>query len=246
MNRSLVALLMASSMVFAAGCTSKKYVRNETTPIINKTNDLDDLTRKTTNQIKDTDTRAQQGIKSVDEKASAADQKAQSAAQAADQANNAANQVNGRADQLTSTVANLDNYKPVVDSEVHFAFNSDVLSKKAKEALDELASSVGNMQHFIVTVEGGADSVGNAEYNYDLSQRRADAVIQYLEQKANIPAYRIYVIGLGKDHPVVPNTSAANRAKNRRVEVRLMTNRDEGATAASQQSAPPSAMPQHP
>lgn len=242
MNRTVVALLMASSLTFAAGCSSKKYVRNETTPIINKTNELDEMTRNNTNAIKDVDTRSQQGIKSADAKAAQADQKAQSAAQAADQAQNAANQVNGRADQLQATVANLDNYKPVVDSEVHFAFNSDKLSSKAKDALDQLAGSIGNMQHFIVTVEGGADSVGSETYNYDLSQRRARAVIQYLEQKSNIPAYRIYQIGLGEDHPVAPNTTAADRAKNRRVEVRLMTNRDEAASAANQ----PSAMPQHP
>jgi len=242
MNRSVVALLMASSVAFGAGCTSKKFVRNETTPIINKTNELDEMTRNNSNSIKDVDTRSQQGIKAVDAKASQADQHAQSAAQAAAQAETSANQVNGRADQLQTAVANLDNYKPVVDSEVHFAFNSDLLSKKAKEALDELASNVGNMQHFIVTVEGGADSVGSADYNYDLSQRRAQAVIQYLEQKASIPAYRIYVIGLGEDHPVGPNTTAAERAKNRRVEVRLMTNRDEAASAANQSGA----MPQHP
>lgn len=242
MNRSVVALLMLSSLAFGAGCTSKKYVRNETTPIINKTNELDEMTRSNSNAIKDVDSRSQQGIKAVDEKAAQADQKAQSAAQAAAQAETSATQVNGRADQLQTAVANLDNYKPVVDSEVHFAFNSDVLSKKAKEALDELASNVGNMQHFIVTVEGGADSTGSSEYNYDLSQRRAQAVIQYLEQKASIPAYRIYLIGLGEDKPVAPNTTAADRAKNRRVEVRLMTNRDEATSASNQ----PGAMPQHP
>ncbi|MBV8207554.1 MAG: OmpA family protein [Acidobacteria bacterium] len=238
MIRSLIALPLAMGLVFAAGCTSKKYVRNETTPVINKTNELDAMTRDTTNTIKDVDKRSQQGIQAADAKAGQADQKAQSAAQAAAQAENSANQVNGRADQLQTSVANLDNYKPVVDSEVHFAFNSDQLSRKAKEALDQLASSIGSMQHFIVTVEGGADSVGSEDYNYDLSHRRAEAVIQYLEQKANIPAYRIYVIGLGKDHPAVPNTNAANRAKNRRVEVRLMTNRDEGTTAANQQPGP--------
>lgn len=242
MNRPFVALLLASSITFAAGCTSKKYVRNETTPIINKTNELDEMTRNNTNAIKDVDARSQQGIQAVDAKAAQADQKAQAAAQAAAQAETSANQVNGKADQLQTTVANLDNYKPVVDSEVHFAFNSDLLSKKAKEALDELASNIGNMQHYLITVEGGADSVGSENYNYDLSQRRARAVIQYLEQKSSIPAYRIYLIGLGKDHPVAPNTDASNRAKNRRVEVRLMTNRDEGATAANQQ---PGAM-QHP
>ena len=242
MNRSMVALLLASSLTFVAGCSTKRYVRNETTPVINKTNELDEMTRNNTNAIKDVDARSQQGIQAADAHAGQADQHAQSAAQAAQQAQTSATQLSGRADQLQNEVANLDNYKPVVDSEVHFAFNSDRLSSKAKDALDELSSNIGNMQHFIVTVEGGADAVGSKEYNYDLSQRRASAVIQYLEQKSNIPAYRIYVIGLGKDHPVAPNSSASDRAKNRRVEVRLMTNREESASAANQ----PGTMPQHP
>ena len=74
----------------------------------------------------------------------------------------------------------------------------------------------------------------------DLSQRRAQAVIQYLANKANVPAHKIYLIGLGKDHPVAENSSAAGRAKNRRVEVRLMTNREgEGTSAANQQPTAP-------
>ena len=67
-------------------------------------------------------------------------------------------------------------------------------------------------------------SVGSAEYNYDLSQRRANSVIQYLATKYNVPAHKIYVIGLGKDKPVETNKTKQGRADNRRVDVRLMTN----------------------
>ena len=73
-------------------------------------------------------------------------------------------------------------------------------------------------------MEGGTDSVGSADYNYDLSQRRANSVIQYLASKYNVPAHKIYVIGLGKDKPVESNKTKAGRADNRRVDVRLMTN----------------------
>jgi outer membrane protein OmpA-like peptidoglycan-associated protein len=66
--------------------------------------------------------------------------------------------------------------------------------------------------------------VGSAEYNYDLSQRRANAVIQYLASKYSVPAHKIYVIGLGKDKPVETNNTKQGRADNRRVDVRLMTN----------------------
>ena len=76
----------------------------------------------------------------------------------------------------------------------------------------------------LAALEGSTDSVGSAEYNYDLSQRRADAVIQYLAAKYNVPAHKIYVIGLGKDKPVETNKTSQGRADNRRVDVRLMTN----------------------
>jgi len=239
MNRISLVLAIAVALGFSAGCTSKKYVRQQTTPIINKTNELDEMTARNTNAIRDVDTRAQQGIQGVNQKATLADQKAATADQNATQAQQMASQLATRADQIESTVANLDQFKTVVETDVHFAFNSDALSKKAKEALDELATSVGSAQHFIITVEGGADSVGSKEYNYDLSQRRAQAVIQYLAGKANIPAHQIYLIGLGKDHPVADNSSNSGRARNRRVEVRLMTNREaEGTTAANQPTGP--------
>ena len=92
----------------------------------------------------------------------------------------------------------------VTETSVHFGFNKDNLTKKAKEALDQLATDVPNTKGYIITVEGGTDSVGNADYNYDLSQRRADSVIQYLASQHNVPAHKIYLIGLGKDKPVEP------------------------------------------
>ena len=58
---------------------------------------------------------------------------------------------------------------------------------------------------------GGTDSTGSAQYNYDLSQRRADAVVQYLAAKYNIPAHRFYLIGIGKDQAVAPNKTAEGR-----------------------------------
>src|SRR5437870_6355949 len=242
MTRTSLTLLLATSMVASVGCASKNYVRNETTPLINKTNELDDLTAKNTKDIKDVDARAQAGIQAVQTKATEVDQKALAAGQTADQAQTTANAATKRVDVLTNTVANLDNYRPVAETSVHFGFDKDNLTKKAKEALDQLATDVPNTKGFIITVEGGTDSVGSAEYNYSLSERRADSVIQYLASKHNIPAHKIYLVGLGKDKPVEDNKSREGRAKNRRVDVRLMTNTAEGSTPAQQQ-APATAPP---
>jgi hypothetical protein len=63
-------------------------------------------------------------------------------------------------------------------------------------------------------------------------------VIQYLASKYNVPAHKIYLIGLGKDKPVDSNKTSEGRAKNRRVDVRLMTNTqgDTNQPATPQQS----------
>ena len=110
MNRySVLAVLVAGSLPFTVGCATKKYVRNETTPIINNVNELDDQTAKNTRDIHDVDNRAQQGIAQVNNKAAAADQKALAAGQSADQANQNATQASNRVTSLAGTVENLDN-----------------------------------------------------------------------------------------------------------------------------------------
>jgi outer membrane protein OmpA-like peptidoglycan-associated protein len=232
MNRTSLTLMLAVGLAATIGCSSKNYVRQQTTPLINKTNELDDLTAKNSRDIKDVDQRAQAGIQAVQARAAEIDQKALAAGSNADKAQQAANSATQRVDTLTNTVINLDNYRPVVETSVHFGFDKDNLTKQAREAIDQLAASVAGTKGYIITVEGGCDSVGSSDYNYDLSQRRADAVIQYLASEKGIPAYKIYLIGLGKDKPVEPNTTREGRAKNRRVDIRLMTNTGAGATPA--------------
>jgi OmpA-OmpF porin, OOP family len=231
MNRICTVVTLALSIAATVGCASKNYVREQTTPLINKTNELDDITAKNSKDIKDVDARAQAGIQDVNTKAAAADQKAQAASQQADQAQTSANSATQRVDTLTSTVANLDNYRVVNETSVEFGFNKDNLTKDAKQQLDQLAGNIANTKGYIIAVEGATDSVGDAEYNYALSQRRANSVIQYLASQYNVPAHKIYLIGLGKDKPVDSNKTAAGRAKNRRVDVRLMTNTSQGGSA---------------
>ena len=243
MKRSSLVVLLVGAMLATVGCASKNYVRQQTTPLINKTNELDDLTAKNTKDIKDVDARAQAGIQQVQAKADEVDQKALAAGQQATQAQSSADSAMHRVDTLQNTVVNLDNYRVVTETAVHFGFNKDGLTKQAKDALDQLANDVPNAKGYIVTVEGGTDSVGSADYNYDLSQRRANSVIQYLASTHNIPAYKIYLIGLGKDKPVESNKTSAGRAKNRRVDVRLMTNTTgETPSSGSASSTPPSSM----
>jgi OmpA-OmpF porin, OOP family len=234
MTRTSLMICLAASMIASVGCASKNYVKQQTTPLINKTNELDDMTAKNSKDIKDVDARAQAGIAAVNAKTAEVEQKTQTASTNAAQAQQTADAANGRVSVLTNTVANLDNYHAVAETSVKFAFNRDNLTPKAKEALDQLGGNIASTKGYIIALEGGCDSAGPADYNYDLSQRRANSVIQYLASKYNVPAHKIYVIGLGKDKPVESNKTAACRADNRRVDVRLMTNSvDSTAPAAT-------------
>jgi OmpA-OmpF porin, OOP family len=243
MKRISLTLMLALAAAASIGCTTKNYVRQQTTPLINKTNELDDLTAKNSKDIKDVDQRAQAGIQAVQARATEVDQKALVAGSNADKAQMAANSAVQRVDALTNAVVNLDNYRPVAEASVHFGFNKDNLTKQAKEAIDQLAASVATTKGYIITVEGATDSVGSADYNYDLSQRRANAVIQYLAAEKNVPAYKIYLIGLGKDKPVESNKTSDGRAKNRRVDIHLMTNTGNPAQTPSQSTPTASANP---
>jgi OmpA-OmpF porin, OOP family len=233
MNRTSLSVLLALTMAATVGCATKNYVRQQTTPLINKTNELDDMTAKNSRDIKDVDSRAQAGIEQVENKAAEANRKAQAAGQQATQAQTLADNAVHRVDTLQTTVANLDNYHVVTEASVHFGFDKDNLTKEAKDTLDHFASEVSNTKGYIITLVGGTDSTGPSDYNYGLSQRRADSVIQYLASQHNIPAHKIYLIGLGKDKPVDSNKTRDGRAKNRRVDVRLMTNSTGSETPAA-------------
>ncbi len=120
---------------------------------------------------------------------------------------------------------------------VNFGFDKATLSKDSKDQLDGFAQQLGSAKSYILEVTGATDSVGSAEYNYDLSQRRADAVVQYLASKYGVAAHRFYLIGIGKEKEVAPNTTADGRKQNRRVEVQLLSNATGQTNAAS--PAPP-------
>jgi OmpA-OmpF porin, OOP family len=231
MKRMLLPVLMAAAVAFTVGCTTKKEVSREVTPVMNKIDELDEQTAKTTHDIHDLDDRTQKGIQGVDQRAAAADQKAQTAGQQADQAQQLANNVNTGVQDLTNRVVNFDNYHAVSETSVHFGFNKAVLTRDDKQELDQLASQIPNVKNYIVQIEGHTDKVGSKEYNYELSKRRAAAVTQYLAAEHNVPAHKIYVIGLGKDAPL----EGQSRAENRRVEVRVMTNTTEQPQAAQSQ-----------
>jgi len=233
--KSACTFVLASAFVitFTVGCSTKNYVRSQTTPIINQTNGLDTKTAADHRNIQDTDERAKTGIAGAQSAANTADQHALAAGQSADAANHSAQEAYNRVDSLSGVVANLDNYKQLSDVSVTFAFDKYVLTAADKEQLDDMAANLTSARGYILEVTGGTDSVGDASYNYQLSQRRADAVANYLQSKYNIPPHKFYLVGIGKDQQVASDSTAAGRAKNRRVEIKLMSNMTDLPTSAS-------------
>ena len=215
---------LAIAIAALSGCATKNYVKTQTAPIIDQENQLNDKTAANNRAIHDTDDRATAGISKAQGAADTATSNAQSAQSAAGQAETSANDAVHRADSLASVVNGLDSYKPIGDVSVTFGFDKSVLTKDDKAQLDTFATTLGTAKSYILEVTGGTDSTGSADYNYALSQRRADAVVQYLASKYEIPARRFYLIGIGKDKEVADNNTREGRAKNRRVEIRMLTN----------------------
>ncbi len=219
------ALTAAALAVFGvSGCASKNYVKKQTGPLIEHTDTLDQQTANNNRQIHDVDDRAQAGIGKAQNTADTANQNAQSATQAANQADTAANDVAHRADSLDSVVKGLDNYREMTKVSVTFGFDKAALTNDDKQQLDSFAGQLGSAKSYILEVTGGTDSAGSAQYNYELSQRRADAVVQYLAAKYDVAPHRFYLIGIGKDQYVASNDTKEGRKENRRVQIRLLSN----------------------
>jgi len=251
MKSLLATTCILTGALLAGGCASKKYVRNTAAPIQAKVDQVGDQTTKngqqiedTRNQVKQVDERAQNGISAATERATAADQHAATADQHAGEAMNKANQASQLGEQntqaissLRNAVANIDDYKLQTTVAVPFKFNKYNLSDDAKQDLDKLAGDVKSDKRFFIAVEGYTDKTGSKAYNEALSRRRADAVVEYLVAKHDVPIYRIHMIGLGDEKPVEDARTRAARAKNRRVEVKVFS-ADQTINGTSTESTP--------
>lgn len=141
---------------------------------------------------------------------------AQETADAAVQGVNATNQ------RITA----LDDYVVQSTATVNFKVNSAVLSTEAKTSLDQVAQSAIQLKGYVIEVTGFASSEGDAKKNKALSQRRAQAVIDYLVETHNIPLRRIgQSYGFGELQAVADNATKEGREQNRRVEIKLLVNR---------------------
>jgi outer membrane protein OmpA-like peptidoglycan-associated protein len=106
------------------------------------------------------------------------------------------------------------------DSGLLFAFDSDVVQGNARQNLTNLANSLRRYPDSEVLIVGHTDNVGRAEYNQNLSERRARAARDFLVSQG-VASARIRTQGMGLREPVASNDTEAGRAQNRRVEVAI-------------------------
>ena len=204
----------------------KKYVQRQTSPIRDRVNELDELTSENSKNIKDVDSRAQQGIQLASAKANEADQHAVDAGNKAQAAQQTANQASTRINTVEQVVNNIDQYKATNQTEIRFRPGQTALSKNAKSALDDMATPLKSQRGYILEVQGF--SSGRGQTAIAVSQKMADSVVRYLVLNHDIPVYRIYVVGMG-NAPVQASADQQGQVKSKhtsggRVEVSLLKN----------------------
>ena len=151
--------------------------------------------------------------------------KAEAAQATADQAFKDAALANNR-------INGLDEYETIKLIPVLFKVNSYVLDAAAKKTIDEAAAwakaekAKGNANGWLVEVVGFADTTGKSAKNKTLSKNRANAVINYMVLRQGLDLRRlVQPFGYGDAKPVADNKTAAGRAQNRRVEIKVLQNK---------------------
>jgi outer membrane protein OmpA-like peptidoglycan-associated protein len=200
----------------------KKYVQRQTEPIRDRVNELDDLTAANGRNIKDTDARALAGIKLASDKANEADQHAIDAGNKATVAQQTAQEATTRIQTVETVVSNIDQYKASNQTEIRFRPGQTVLSKLAKDALDEMATTVKGQRGYIIEVQGFAS--GRGQIAIENSQKMAESVVRYMVLNHEIPVYRIYLVGMGNAPAPADDTTNTKRISGGRVEISLLKN----------------------
>lgn len=176
----------------------------------------------------------QKRIAAAEQEAKRLSRESEENAEATRKAQATADEARKSAEMANNRINGLDDYDPVRTITVLFATGSSVLGPKGRAQIDSGAAwaKTQNRKGWVVAVVGFADTSGNTAPNRKLSERRANTVIGYLVTKHNLPLQRlVQPFGYGESNPVAENTTSEGRAKNRRVEIRLLVNKGIANTA---------------
>lgn len=119
-----------------------------------------------------------------------------------------------------SVVREGDQIRLIMPGNVTFPTNGDQLNASFYPVLGSVVKVLEKYKQTLVDVSGHTDSDGADDYNLALSQRRANSVASYLVSQGVLSG-RLMVTGYGESRPIAPNTTAAGKAENRRVEIQI-------------------------
>jgi len=208
----------------------KTYVTRQLDPVRGRVNELDELTAKNARMIADVDARSTEGIRNALGRANEADSHALDAGNRADQATQSAQQAQTHITTVEEKISKIDQYQPVTQAEIRFRIGQSALSKNAKEALDQIATSLKNQKGYVVEVQGF--SPGSGVSAIENSREMAQMVVRYLVLNHDVPVYRIYTVGMG-NAPIQAEDGKMHRARGGRVEISLLQNGLGDMTAAT-------------
>jgi OmpA-OmpF porin, OOP family len=167
----------------------------------------------------------QSRVQPVEEEQKKLSGKLDETAEEAKKANESADAAHQRLNSVNDRITGLDDFVVQDTVAVYFPVNKFTLAPDDKKSLDGLAAKAQASKGYVIEVAGFADSTGDPDKNLELSQRRADAVVQYLAISHNIPPRRIVTpIGYG-DTKSGADTTSETRRLDRRVEAKLMVSR---------------------
>jgi outer membrane protein OmpA-like peptidoglycan-associated protein len=114
-----------------------------------------------------------------------------------------------------------DSIRLSIPGNITFATGSDAIVTGFYPVLEDVAKVLNRYDKTKLSVEGHTDSVGDANYNRELSIQRANSVANYL-QATSVAANRLQTLGMGESQPIADNASTEGRQENRRVELRVI------------------------
>ena len=207
---AVVAVLVVVALVLSVGCVTKKVYRKDQEQtdqrIKGVESGVEENERRVTDLKSDTDQRIA-AVKGTAEKA------VEIGSQAMTRAEEAAKLARGK---ILWTVT-------LSDDRVKFSFDQDAIPPEAASELNDLAAKIKAMEKAVyLEIEGHTDNIGSEAYNIELGEKRAKAVMTYLNESGGVPLHAMSVVSLGESKPVTDNATSAGRAKNRRVVIRVL------------------------
>jgi outer membrane protein OmpA-like peptidoglycan-associated protein len=219
--------LLVGVAALSFGCATRGYVQNyvkdQMGPAEARMSQTDAKLNDTAAKV-DANGRRIDGVDATASQAAArADEASGLARDAKKSADSTAEAVRDLDSRLTTRITNRNKFSTLDTRSIYFDFGKIEVKDEGITSLAEVIKALREDPNAIVELRGHTDGVGAERANLQLSRDRVDAVVRYLVQKGGVDLRRVHTVGLGKAVPVADNNTREGRAKNRRVDVQLLS-----------------------